>query len=164
MRRRFAVGAGVVAVAAAVLVMNVVVTSPSGAQGGRDRFSAYSPNPRTTQEDIDVHEDGDGMGDYFIGAGPLLTEAGGRRIGSTNFQCYLIKEFQRSFRILCNAAFTINGRGTITAYGPLTISFGPGEKLPRLAITGGVGEFNGADGTVSVRAGQRGVKFTFDVR
>lgn len=89
---------------------------------------------------VDVGDPGDSPGDYFLFEATLKNRAGTKTLGRDSGQCTL---GARTF--ICEATAQIFGKGKITVYGAFF-----GEFDPRIAITGGTGDFRDAGGTLAV--------------
>jgi hypothetical protein len=144
-----------------------LVSTPQSARAAT-RVKAYSPDKDTVEEGTNTRpkdDRGDGIGDYFVGYSPLLNKPGGRVIGNEKHQCWSFGGTEDSFSALCNATLWLEGRGKIMVYGSFKAVFtrqGP-ANVPKFAITGGTGEFRGAQGTVELKFKRFGLTFVANV-
>lgn len=111
--------------------------------------------------DVDVGEEGFGVGDYFvIGSDPLYNRAGTKQVGHTNGDCLLTELDEATFEVTfeCDVTFVLR-KGSITAEGPFsgTETSGSGS----LAVTGGTGRFRTAHGEVQVTGTNTGLTAEF---
>jgi hypothetical protein len=79
------------------------------------------------------------VGNYFVGRRVLLNESAESQLGSMVEQCMAV----HNSREVCDAVFTLNGRGRIITKGILHRT--PGS-VTAFAVTGGTGEFAAARG------------------
>ena len=114
------------------------------------------------QVEVDVDGDGstEGVGDQFIGAGPLFR--GGEKAGSERHICTVVKSSRNGALIRCEGTFNIDDRGSLEVAGILT--FGPGGEASTFAVTGGTAAFRGAVGTMAFGTTRNATKFTFKLR
>lgn len=77
---------------------------------------------------------------YVLGGDPSSPAPKGDPIGRLVGRCMLVT----SSEVLCDGVFSLDGRGTLTAY----LEFDAGASGNVEAITGGTGEFTGAAGTI----------------
>ncbi len=120
---------------AAASVRAAAAAAPDGARrlivvGREDQF-----------EEVDTGEPGLSPGDYVVFTERLRSRDGRRPLGYDTVRCTDIFE-----RFRCDATFTLRRRGNIEVAGTLTFPNGPGGSV--LAITGGTGEFEDAEGEV----------------
>jgi len=97
------------------------------------------------ETEIDVGSVGFGPGDYFIFEGKLRYLHGSAIVGRDSVRCTV-----GPTTFICDASFYLFGKGKIVAYGA---KFGP--DIPRIAVTGGTGDFLGVGGQLN-RATLRG--------
>ncbi len=89
---------------------------------------------------VDVGDPGDSPGDYFLFEGRLTDPQTGKVVGWDSGKCMIVVW---TFR--CDATVRINGKGKIDVAGSLF-----SESDNRIAITGGTGGYDDADGQLIV--------------
>lgn len=107
----------------------------------------------------------------FADSAPIVVEDGGRRGPSPGDVLYFRGSLGKQGGLIARAdmlgarsvlfvtTIRIAGRGTIAAQGKLDFQ---GKEQGRLAILGGTGDFDGADGSIDVTSGKR-ERITFSV-
>jgi hypothetical protein len=86
------------------------------------------------------------QGDYILGDDPLLDAATKEEVGSLLFECFRVDTGSTLFHCPGNT-INLTGRGRIVY--TEDIHFAPGYDVDSWPITGGTGEFLGANGTVT---------------
>lgn len=92
------------------------------------------------ETDVDVNGDGFGPGDYFIFEEQLRNLSGAQVIGRDSVRCTV-----GPTTFICDGTLQLSGKGKITVYSAL---FSHADS--RLAVTGGVGAFEGVGGQLTV--------------
>jgi hypothetical protein len=113
---------------------------------------------------INVDSKGIGPGDYVVERWAL--RRGGAPAGRLNDQCTInFNQAPSHPTALCSFAFTVSGKGEITADGAVVFAPAPEGFRPvpfTLPVTGGTGSFQNADGQIRVKfLGAADARFTF---
>jgi hypothetical protein len=140
-------------VAAAVLVTGaVVLAAPVAAQARTIVLDARSQLEQA--QSVDNEPAGPSAGDLLVFTERLLDSLG-KQIGSDSAVC--VRLFDE--RSLCTGTYVLRGGQVMVQL------LQPGQSVTyRQAITGGTGRYAGARGTVTVRQGGGGDRFTFRIR
>ena len=141
MLKAVGVSAGVLAMA----VMAVGSTGPAQGSGAAQKAAGttvrvYSTN--TEQRYVDVGGDGPGLGDMFVFRSNLARD--GHRVGHTGVVCTFTSV--RHQETQCLGSAKLSGKGEITIQG---LNAGQRKQFS-FAITGGTGDYEGAQGTLTV--------------
>jgi len=139
---------GISGVVVAILALAVGVVGPALGSGGQEDgehqrwIQVTSIN---TEEDfVDVGAEGFSLGDEFIFTSKLMKN--GKQVGHAGVVCTITSTKNRG-ESQCVGTTRFDGRGQITVQGLLA-----GEpKTFVIAITGGTGSYEGAEGTLRVR-------------
>jgi allene oxide cyclase-like protein len=93
------------------------------------------------------------LGDGFVFSGDVFDHKGGTRLGTTAVQCTIVRLEPPTEAVLqCVATISLEG-GQITIHGVFTSPLAEGA-LPApfdLAVTGGTGDYEGAEGHLTVK-------------
>jgi hypothetical protein len=122
----------------------VAVAAGTGALLLAGGSSAQAPVTLTVMTDVarfrDVNVPGrSAVGNYFVGRRVLVNETGESELGTMVEQCMEV----HNSREVCDAVFTLKGRGRLITRGILLRHPGP---VIAFAVTGGTGEFAAARG------------------
>ena len=156
---------GVVAAVIALvgLALSIVLPAVSDVRYEKVEFrlTDKSSDDADNSFDVDVGDEGFGVGDYLvIGSDPLYNRAGTKQVGHTNGDCLLTELDEATFEVTfeCDVTFVLRN-GSITAEGPFsgTETGGSGN----LAVTGGTGRYRTAHGEVHVTETDTGLTAEF---
>jgi hypothetical protein len=156
---------GVVGAVIALLGLALSIVSPAVSDVRYEKveftLTDKSSDDADNNFDVDVGDEGFGVGDYFvIGSDPLYNRAGNKQVGHTNGDCLLTELDEATFEVTfeCDVTFVLR-KGSITAEGPFsgTETSGSGN----LAVTGGTGRYRTAHGEVHVTETDTGLSAQF---
>jgi hypothetical protein len=148
MGRRLPLGVLVILVLAVVsLPAASASSSPTRSSAGEDKkVEVIRVTEVTVQEAfIDVGEEGDSVGDYFVFSSDLFRH--GKKVGTDGGTGTFVRVEPDAFTVHFAAAAELP-KGQITTQGLGTLTDGPLDF--ELAITGGTGRYRTAHGTLSV--------------
>jgi hypothetical protein len=148
--------AAITATAAALAAATVTTTIPTTVSGAANGSSTGSAAPRsftlaatTTHESLlNLGTPEDPTGNEFVSSHALYR--GDRKVGHDGAVCQIIDVVSpEQLRLLCIASLTLP-EGGMTAQGLAVVNEDESRPLV-LAITGGTGAYDGAEGRVTVR-------------
>lgn len=159
-----------IAAAAAVAIGVVALASAGNAQQpGEQTLTFYEKASATTFKFVDARPfsklrrgepERISPGDGFVLTGPLFSdEARKTRVGTFYAQCTLVRAPKGRFNnatSLCHGVFRVDGKGTISVSGAIV-----GEEAATIAVNGGTGAYEGAEGTLTFKETRQGDIDTF---
>ena len=166
MARRF----GVLAAALGLLGLVIVMIAPVAADNRYDRvnFTVWdkAEDDEQTSIDVDVGEEGFGIGDYFVlSKDPFFNRSLTKQRGYFTGDCVFVAVNEETFEatVECDVTANFNNGSTITVEGPITFSEEAATLEATLAVTGGTGRYETAHGEVDVTFGDDGAEFDFEL-
>ena len=141
MGKRLGVLSVMIAAAAVVVGVAIPAAGSSGHHGQQRTFRVTATVSEGTQ--IDLGAKGPSLGDELVFSGPLLQ--GGHQIGHQSGVCTTVSMARQEAQ--CIATYSFRG-GQITAQTVIVLN-SPAPYL--VAITGGTGSYQGAEGQIHVR-------------
>jgi hypothetical protein len=169
MREEVALGkrAAVLASAVAVLALTVSLIAPAASDQRYDRVNFTVRDKASDDEqnniDIDVGEQGFGVGDYFVlSKDPFFDRSLSKRLGYFTGDCLFVSVNEATFEATIECDVTVNFRNgsTITVEGPVTFTESA-EAQSTFAVTGGTGRYETAHGEVHATFAEEGGTFRF---
>ena len=136
---------GLLGTALALVALAVGVVSPAwGSSGSKAKQTTFRVDAVTTEQSfLDLGAPGSSLGDQIVFTSRLLQR--GTEVGHQAGVCTVTSVARQEAQ--CNATYALRG-GQITAQALITL----GSSAPYLvAVTGGSGRFQGADGEVHVQ-------------
>ncbi|HEX2236012.1 MAG TPA: hypothetical protein VHK89_07030 [Actinomycetota bacterium] len=159
--------AAVLASAVAVLALTVSLIAPAASDQRYDRVNFTVRDKASDDEqnniDIDVGEQGFGVGDYFVlSKDPFFDRSLGKRLGYFTGDCLFVSVNEATFEATIECDVTVNFRNgsTITVEGPVTFTENA-EAQTTFAVTGGTGRYETAHGEVQATFAEEGGTFRF---
>jgi len=149
MGRRLPVGVLVILVLAVVsLPAASASSSRAGSSAADDKEVEVIRVTEVTVQDnfVDVGEQGDSLGDYFVFSGDLFRK--GEKVGSDGGTGTIVRLESMVSATVQFVATAVLPKGQITVQGLTTFTDGPSTF--RLAITGGTGKYRTAHGVLIV--------------
>jgi hypothetical protein len=147
MRSKFAIAALV-----AVVVAATGTGLASATAGSDDTGRTFTVFSKTVQfAAIDLGDKGPSLGDKVVFSDDLLTRKGGDNVGFDGGECTVVRrdEAAKTDTVQCVVTFSFAG-GQIATQALLTLTNGNFTGTQTGPVTGGSGDFRGADGEVSV--------------
>jgi hypothetical protein len=148
--------------AAAVLAALVIggASGASGSSGESESHDFVAIDTTVKETDIDVDNSKSfTIGDQFIEHDVLKNQAQTQRIGTLDAICTFTNVSEAHPTVHCVATVTL-GRGTLEVAGLLDFA----DEKGHVAITGGTGHFDEADGQLTLQAiNDTDVRITFDI-
>ena len=158
MRSKITIAAVLAVIFAAAGVTLAAADSGGSGDDGAPRvitLFAFSDPDRATFVDVAPTGDAPTLGDRFVVSGDVFDRKGGTSLGVTAVDCVFVRfepiDSPTEATLQCVATISLEG-GQITVQGVLTTPTAEGELPPPfdLAITGGTGEYEGAEGHITV--------------
>jgi hypothetical protein len=159
----------VLGAAVAVLALTISMIAPASSDQRYDRvsFTVWDTTADDEQNniDIDVGEEGFGVGDYFVlSKDPFFNRSLTRQLGYFTGDCMFVALNEQTFEATIECDVTVNFRNgsTITAEGPVTFTEEAVTETT-FAVTGGTGRYETAHGEVDATFDEDGGEFDFEL-
>ena len=158
MRTKFTIAAVLAVIFAAAGVTLAAADSNGSGDDGSPRvitLFAFNDPDRSTSVDVDPTGATPTLGDRFVFSGDLFDRKGGTELGITAVDCVFVRfdpiDSPTEATLQCVATISLEG-GQITVQGVFTTPTAEGELPPPfdLPVTGGTGEYEGAEGHITV--------------